>query len=134
MNASLVDKVVQAVLYEGYILYPYRPSVKNRQRWTFGGLYPRAYSERQRGTDPWMMQVECPITGMPSAGVQVSVRFLHLVNRTVGEVPTPLDVAPDAEPASRAVDSMKIGERNYQAWQEASERTVDLPSFPLVKL
>ena len=31
-----------AVLYEGYLLYPYRPSsVKNRQRWTFGGLFPR---------------------------------------------------------------------------------------------
>ena len=24
----------------GLLLYPYRPSVKNRQRWTFGGLYP----------------------------------------------------------------------------------------------
>src|SRR5580704_7360831 len=31
-----VESVVQAVLYEGYMLYPYRPSsVKNRQRWTF---------------------------------------------------------------------------------------------------
>jgi len=35
MNQALVDKVVQAVLYEGYILYPYRPSVKNHHRWTF---------------------------------------------------------------------------------------------------
>ena len=41
MNKALVDQIVDAVLYEGYILYPYRPSVKNRQRWTFGGLYPR---------------------------------------------------------------------------------------------
>ena len=32
MSQSLVDKVVEAVLYEGYVLYPYRPSVKNRQR------------------------------------------------------------------------------------------------------
>ena len=43
MNQALVDQIVDAVLYEGYILYPYRPSVKNQQRWTFGGLYPRAY-------------------------------------------------------------------------------------------
>ena len=31
-----------------YFLYPYRPSVKNRQRWTFGGLYPRAWAGPQR--------------------------------------------------------------------------------------
>ena len=37
MNQTLVDQVAAAVLYEGYILYPYRPSVKNRHRWTFGG-------------------------------------------------------------------------------------------------
>ena len=39
---STVDQVANAVLYEGYILYPYRPSaVKNRQRWNFGVVYPR---------------------------------------------------------------------------------------------
>jgi len=40
MNQTIVDQIAAAVLYEGYMLYPYRPSVKNRQRWTFGGLYP----------------------------------------------------------------------------------------------
>ena len=49
MNLELVERIVAAVLYEGYMLYPYRPSsVKNQQRWTFGGIYPRAYSEAQR--------------------------------------------------------------------------------------
>ncbi len=39
----LVRSIADAVMYEGYMLYPYRPSsVKNRQRWTFGGLYPEA--------------------------------------------------------------------------------------------
>ncbi len=61
MNAALVDQIADAVLYEGYLLYPYRPSVKNRQRWTFGGLYPRPYSEARNGTDPWMSQTECLI-------------------------------------------------------------------------
>ena len=51
MNAALVDGIVKAVLYEGYMLYPYRPSVKNRQRWTFGGLYPRAYCAAQGAGD-----------------------------------------------------------------------------------
>ena len=45
MNFAPVDAIVKAVLYEGYILYPYRASnVKNRQRWTFGGVYPRDYA------------------------------------------------------------------------------------------
>lgn len=134
MNSSLVDKIVQAVLYEGYILYPYRPSVKHRQRWTFGGLYPRAYSERQRGTDPWMMQVECPVRGGPTATVGVTVKFLHLVNRIVGESAAPLTEAPDAEPAFRAVESLTVGAHTYQAWQEATERAVELPELELAKL
>jgi hypothetical protein len=48
MNLSLVEKIANAVLYEGYILYPYRPSaVKNQQRWNFGALCPRSYSQAQ---------------------------------------------------------------------------------------
>jgi hypothetical protein len=48
-----IDKIVAAVLYEGYVLCPYRRSaMKNHQRWTFGGVYPRAYSEESAGTDP----------------------------------------------------------------------------------
>ena len=35
MNEELVNGIVHAVLYEGYILYPYRASAKkNRQRFT----------------------------------------------------------------------------------------------------
>lgn len=63
MNAAGVDQIVNAVLYEGYMLYPYRPSVKNRQRWTFGGLHPRSYSEAQGGSDAWAMQTECLVRG-----------------------------------------------------------------------
>ena len=41
MNLERVDQIAKAVLYEGYMLYPYRPSsVKNHQRWNFGVLYP----------------------------------------------------------------------------------------------
>ena len=43
MTAGALDRLVAATLYEGYILYPYRPSsVKNQVRWTFGGVHPRA--------------------------------------------------------------------------------------------
>ena len=50
MNRELVSKVADAVLYEGYMLYPYRPSaIKNRQRWSFGILYPPAYAGGRAG-------------------------------------------------------------------------------------
>jgi hypothetical protein len=52
VNLELVERIVNAVLYEGYILYPYRPSaMKNRLRWSFGALVPKAYSEAQQGMD-----------------------------------------------------------------------------------
>ena len=49
---GLVDRIAGALLYEGYLLYPYRPSVKNRHRWTFGGLYPPAYAAPVRHPTP----------------------------------------------------------------------------------
>ena len=61
----MVDGIVKAVLYEGYMLYPYRPSaVKNHQRFNFGVLYPRVYSEAQGGTDAWTMQTNAWWKGM----------------------------------------------------------------------
>ena len=45
----MLEEIAAAVLYEGYILWPYRRSArKNQQRWTFGGVYPRGYVEAAR--------------------------------------------------------------------------------------
>jgi hydrogenase maturation protease len=86
MNTAHIDAIAKAVLYEGYMLYPYRPSsVKNRQRFNFGVLYPRAYSEAQSGSDAWRMQTECLIEGDSNSTVEVKLRFLKLVTRTVRE-------------------------------------------------
>ncbi len=41
--------VADAVLYEGYLLYPYRAnSAKNQCRWQFGVLGPTGAERRQR--------------------------------------------------------------------------------------
>src|SRR5580693_9990331 len=86
MNPSAVDRIANAVLYEGYILYPYRASSrKNRQRFTFGRIYPQAYSEAQNGAEPFAMKTECLLRRrceMPT--VQVRVRFLHPMARAIG--------------------------------------------------
>ena len=91
MNLARAESIAKAVLFEGYMLYPYRPSsVKNRQRWTFGGIYPQAYSEAQAGTDPWSMQTQCLAQGNPQTSVTARIGFLHLIEREVGELPQTL--------------------------------------------
>ena len=63
----LVEQIANAVLYEGYLLYPYRPSaVKNRQRFNFGVLYPREYCELQFGSEASEMKTECLVAGKRS--------------------------------------------------------------------
>ncbi len=82
MNIGTVEKIADAVLYEGYLLYPYRSSaVKNQQRFNFGVLYPREYCEFQAGSEAWEMKTECLALGDASAAVEVKVRFLQLVAR-----------------------------------------------------
>jgi hypothetical protein len=82
MNIRPVEAIADAVLYEGYILYPYRPSaVKNRQRFNFGVLYPREYCDLQLGSEAWEMRTECLVLGSASTTIEVKVRFLQLATR-----------------------------------------------------
>lgn len=82
MNVARADAVARALLYEGYILYPYRRSaLKNRQLVTFGTLVPRAVGERPGATDAWTMQTECLVRGDASTTIETRIRFLHLVER-----------------------------------------------------
>ena len=85
MKLEQVKEIANAVLYEGYLLYPYRQSaIKNRTRWTFGVVYPREYSEAHGGIEPCTMQTECLIEGqVDDIVLDVTVRFLHLLVRTV---------------------------------------------------
>ena len=124
MNATSIDKIVNAVLYEGYILYPYRASsVKNNQRWNFGVVYPRAYAEAQSGSDSWNMQTECVVAGGPSTVLDGMVRFLRITERSIG-------AGPDARP----VEKLEVNGRLIQGWQEASECDVPFPGGRLAEL
>src|SRR5262249_30980915 len=112
----------------------YRPSLKNRQRWTFGGLYPEAYCETHRG-EVSGHQLECLVAGTGVTTIEVVVRFLHLTTRLVGEVTPPLAAWPeDLEPPSRPVEFLRAGDRIYQKWQEAEEREVGLGEMTLGEL
>ncbi len=126
MNRDLAEKIAQAVLYEGYILYPYRPSsVKNRQRWTFGGIYPAAYSRGAGGADACAMQTECLVAGNAGTRIDVRVRFLHVQDRVVGALDTPLsDLPPAGVPDYRPVPALQVGDTVLRTWQEVVEREI----------
>jgi hypothetical protein len=130
-----VEAVVRAVLYEGYMLYPYRPSsVKNRQRWTFGGVYPRdcaAQAQSLRAT----MQTECLLRGSSDTMVEIHVRFLHLLKREVGRFEEPLaDISAEQEPPFELVPQLSVGDKHMHAWEEAIERVVTAESLKLSEL
>ncbi len=135
-----VEKIAEAVLYEGYMLYPYRASaIKNQQRWNFGVLCPRSYSEEQNGSEAWMMQTQCLLQGDFSAQLGVKVRFLQLVNRSVGRsvghpvgrpigsFPQPRETSTDNGVELEIVDKLEVNGQAFVPWQEAMEREVVVP-------
>lgn len=134
MNRALVDPIANAVLYEGYILYPYRPSIKNRQRWTFGGLFPEAYCDGRTGSDSSSQQTECLIQGTPVTMFEAVIRFLHLTNRIAGELEPRTQCQPGEEPAFRPAECLRVGSRIIPSWQEAEEREVAVAAVALGEL
>jgi hypothetical protein len=130
MNSELLDKIVNAVLYEGYILYPYRASSKkNRQRFTFGRVYPQDYSIAQDGAEPCVMQTECLVRAQSvETELKISVRFLQPMAREVGVLRESIfELDPKAEPKFELVAELPIGGKLYQTWQEAVERSAEIP-------
>jgi hypothetical protein len=107
VNEKLIQELVNAVLYEGYILYPYRPtSAKNgRQRFTFGRVYPEAYSVAQEGAEPCEMRTECLVRASGAQPrLEVRVRFLQPIWREA------------------------------KSWHEAAEREINIPLCSLEEI
>ena len=85
-------RIADAVLYEGYLLYPYRASaVKNRMRWQFGVYVPPGFTVTE---EPSAAQTECLLDGGET--VRVRSRFLHVQART-SEGAEPYDEAAERE-------------------------------------
>jgi len=103
VNLDAVRRIADAVLYEGYILYPYRASAqKNRSRWQFGVVMAPGYAAADP-SERSFTQTECVLehTGQPV--VEVILRFLQVQRRST-EGAAPGTAAP--------------------AWDEATEREV----------
>jgi hypothetical protein len=134
MNRAALNQIVNAVLYEGYILYPYRPSSKKNQigRFTFGRVYPQDYSVAQEGREPCAMQTEFLVRDESKDAVaNMSVRFLQPLARDVGRLSEPVaEWKAGEEPPFEIVPRLEVDGKLYQTWQEAVEREVALA--PLV--
>jgi len=134
-----VRQVADAVLYEGYVLYPYRASAqKNRSRWQFGVLMPPDYV----ATDPSeksMTQAECVFehSGAPAVepAVEVTVRFLQVQRRTTlasaPDTPIPNTAIPTSNTLPSTLNTFPPTPNTLPStpntWDEAVEHEVALP-------
>jgi hypothetical protein len=111
-----VEAIANAVLYEGYLLYPYRQSaVKNQVRWTFGGVHPRAWSEASGGFEPWVQQTQCLVAASGSPRDATAVKAFPAGCRVSATV--------------RFLRLMECRRPDGQSWQEATE--CSLPTLDL---
>ena len=123
---ELARKVADAVLYEGYLLYPYRASAaKNQARWQFGVLMPRRWSE-DGPEEPSSTRTECLLEPEDATTVRVLVRFLHVQAKTVEVVD--LDAGTFNEVPALPVDGSEL-----ISWDEATEQEVTVEA-PLARL
>jgi hypothetical protein len=112
--------VADAVLFEGYVLYPYRASApKNRARWQFGVVAPRDWS-LATGSDPWTLETTCLVELDGATQLEGKLRFLQLRRRRVERRD------PSHRDGFRAVDSLEVDGRLHVSWDEAEVREIDL--------
>ena len=120
MSLDEVRRIADAVLYEGYILYPYRASAqKNRSRWQFGVLMPPGYAAADP-SEVATMQAECVFEHDGRPAVEVAVRFLQVQRRhtasplpsvpSVLPVPTVWDEAVEQEVTVTAASPALLGD------------------------
>jgi hypothetical protein len=117
--------VADAVLYEGYVLYPYRASSrKNQARFQWGVLTPRAFSEAD-GSERWAMRTECLVApGGAFPAVSVRVRCLHSQRRRIEKV---------RDGRYEAADFLDVDGTLHVDWDEAVEEVVDVTPIPLLR-
>ncbi|HEU5002184.1 MAG TPA: hypothetical protein VFW71_05320 [Actinomycetota bacterium] len=122
---ALAKKMADAILYEGYVLYPYRASAaKNQVRWQFGVLAPNAWSQ-SGGPEPWEQQVQLLAEPEDGAVLQLRLRFLQVQAKRVEERRGDGSFSP--------VETLTVGGTQHITWEEAVEHQLDY-RFPIADL
>jgi hypothetical protein len=121
--------VADAVLYEGYVLYPYRASSrKNQARFQWGVLTPRGFSEAE-GSERWSTHTECIAEPGTNTVLSVRIRCLQAQRRRC-ERRTEFGSGP-AGGSFEPVDALDVDGVVHMEWDEAVEQVVDIPRLPL---
>jgi hypothetical protein len=116
--------VADAVLYEGYVLYPYRASAqKNHVRWQFGVLAPPAYAAAE-GSERATMRTEVVVDPGSDARLSVTIRCLQVQHRELEA----LTAAGGSEP----VPTLAVDGTVWMPWDEAVEHEIDLEPLALL--
>ncbi|GAS91124.1 hypothetical protein [Mycolicibacterium brisbanense] len=121
-----VRAVADAVLYEGYLLYPYRAdSQKNQSRWQFGVLGPPGAAQTGIGEDS-VLSSQLLVRQHDRPKVSIVVRFLQLQRRT----------AERRRSGHRfeAVDELVTAHGSWLTWDEAIEHEIQFGPFDLAEL
>ncbi|WP_329060823.1 hypothetical protein [Streptomyces sp. NBC_01429] len=122
-----VREIADAVLYEGYLLYPYRAgSAKNRSRWQFGVLGPPSAAPASFAEEPGMATqclLSVPAEAAGTAEVEVRLRFLQHQVREVRRC--------EEDGRHTAVGELTVDGVAFLSWDEAVEREIDLAPVPL---
>jgi hypothetical protein len=116
--------VADAILYEGYLLYPYRQSSrKNQARFQFGVLMPPAYAAVD-ANEPSASQTECLAECAADARVEIQLRFLHVQQRLVQEAAGPgqSGAAQSGTAQWREVPALTVDGTEFTQFTEAAER------------
>ncbi|MGQ0617223.1 MAG: hypothetical protein ACT4PW_09555 [Acidimicrobiia bacterium] len=122
--------VADAVLYEGYLLYPYRASSrKNQVRWQFGVLVPRRCAEADR-TERWSVRTECIVDPGHQPVLTVRARCLHVQHRAIEAAVGDHDGGTGFAP----VESLELDGARWIDWDEAVDREIEIPPVPLLPL
>jgi hypothetical protein len=117
-------QAADAVLFEGYVLYPYRASsAKNRLRWQFGVLMAPRHAEELAERSG--LSTECLFEPRAGSELLVELRFLRVQRRVV-------QCGPESGPF-RDVESIDLDDRVLCPWDEGVEERVSL-SVPVDRL
>lgn len=115
MSFERAARIADAVLLEGYVLYPYRASsTKNQYRWTFGVLVPQHWSEAHVG-EPWWLETQLLVCGTRPK-LRARLRFLALVERRVRTV---------SAGRLQVVERLEVDDRVFLPWEEGEVCEVD---------
>jgi hypothetical protein len=115
--------VADAVLYEGYVLYPYRASSrKNQARFQWGVLTPQAFSQADP-SERWHVRSECLAEPGNRAALRVRLRCLQAQHRSIETL--------IGDGAFKAVPSLEIEGAVHVDWDEAIDRVIDVPPLDL---